>query len=96
MMAGDITLDDDAVDDDDSGTGGHVIVYVGSFDFDVVDPSGLSEVLSSRDLPSGRYCKIRLYVQNPRLLLDSDVTDPEMLPPYREDVKLTATGRLFG
>ena len=98
-MAGDITLDDEAVDEDDSGTGGIITVYVGLFTFDVMKPTDLSEVLSSRDLPSGRYCKIRLYVQNPRLLLDIDVTepiDPENPPQYREDVvKLTANGRLF-
>jgi len=94
-MAGSVVLDDAAIDDDDSGTGGHYTVFDGLQDFDVVDPSGLSEILSSADIPSGRYCKIRLYVEDPRLLLVEDEPfDPED-PPYRTNVQLTANGRLF-
>ena len=94
-MAGFVVLDDNAIDDDDNGTGGHFTVFEGMQDFDVVDPSGLSEILSSADIPSGRYCKIRLYVEDPRLLLVEDEPfDPED-PPYRTNVQLTANGRLF-
>ena len=94
-MAGTVVLDDAAVDAGDGGGGGHYTVFEGLEDFDVVDPSGLSEILSSVPIPSGRYCKIRLYVEDPRLLLAEDAPyDPED-PPYRTNVKLTANGRLF-
>lgn len=87
-MAGTVALDDAAVDAGDGGGGGHYTVFEGLEDFDVVDPSGLSEILSSVPLPSGRYCKIRLYVEDPRLELDDGLG-------VRTNVKLTANGRLF-
>jgi len=94
-MAGSVILDDDAVDDGDRGTGDFVTIFEGMRDFDLVDSSGICEILSSVDIPSGRYCKIRLYVENPRLLLAEDAPfDPED-PPYRTNVKLTANGRLY-
>jgi len=94
-MAGSVILDDDAVDDGDRGTGNHVTIFEGMRDFDLVDSSGICEFLSSVAIPSGRYCKIRLYVENPRLLLAEDAPfDPED-PPYRTNVKLTANGRLY-
>lgn len=94
-MAGSVILDEDAVDDGDHGTGGFITVFEGMHDFDLVDPTEICEVLSSVDIPSGRYCKIRLHVENPRLLLAEDAPfDPDD-PPYRTNVKLTANGRLF-
>ncbi len=94
-MAGSVILDDDAVDHGDRGTGDFVTIFEGMRDFDLVDSSGICEFLSSVAIPSGRYCKIRLYVENPRLLLAEDAPfDPED-PPYRTNVKLTANGRLF-
>ena len=93
VMTGTVVLDDAAIDDGDSGGGGHITVFTGSMPFDVVDtsdPSSLSEILNSVTLPSGRYCKIRLYVENPQLTLI-----PESLFDENAEIKLTANGRLF-
>ncbi len=93
VMAGTVVLDDAAIDDGDSGGGGHITVFTGSMPFDVVDtgdPSSLSEILNLVTLPSGRYCKIRLYVENPQLTLI-----PESLFDENAEIKLTANGRLF-
>lgn len=75
--------------DPGSNGGGHVTVFRGSFDVDILQLGTLAEVLTSEEIPAGRYCKIRLRIQNPRLVL---IADPLT---ERTNVRLTANGRLF-
>ena len=89
----------EVVPDDDSRasrgvieeSGGHVVVYEGAFEVELTDLAALSEVLSTEDIPSGEYCKIRIRIEDPRLLF---VDDPVDMEP-RTNVQLTANGRLF-
>ena len=93
-MAGSIVLDGTATDEDDDGTGSRVTVFAGMRDIDLVDPNGLCEIIGAITVPAGHYCKIRLYVENPRLLLVEDQPfDPED-PPYRTNVNIAGNGRL--
>lgn len=64
------------------------------FDVDIVDLLDLSLVLSSEDIPAGKYRGVQLRISNPRLRLVGDAGSIEA-GPYRENVKLTANGRLF-
>ena len=82
--------DDEADDDEDKGSsGGAVVVFEGAVDVNLLDLEGVSEVLSNAEVPAGSYTKIRLSIENPRLVL---VSDPET---EITDVHLTANGRLF-
>jgi hypothetical protein len=66
-----------------------VVVFTGPLDVNLLDLSGVSEVLSAAEVPAGTYTKIRLAISNPRLVLNSD--------PNTEitNVQLTANGHLF-
>jgi hypothetical protein len=66
-----------------------VSVFTGAVDVNLLDLMGVSEILSSVDVPAGSYKKIRISIENPRLVL---VSDPETIIT---DVHLTANGRLF-
>lgn len=83
---------DEGMDDnegEDAGDGGLVTVFTGSMDVDLKDLTALSEILTTADIPAGKYCKIRVGISNPRLVLTSDPMTELM------NVKLTANGRLF-
>ncbi len=69
--------------------GDKVSVFTGAVDVDLVDLMGVSEILSSVDVPAGAYTKIRLSIENPRLVRASD---PETV---HTNVHLTANGRVF-
>ncbi len=97
-----VVADDDGDDEDRSGgdneneneneneeEGETVVVYEGSFDVNLLDLTTLSEVLTTADIPAGKYCKIILTIADPRLVL---VADPDTVIT---DVQLTANGRLF-
>lgn len=66
-----------------------VVVFEGSTDVDLLDLQGVSEIISEAEVPPGTYTKIRLSIDNPRLVLaaEPDVT--------LTDIQLTANGRLF-
>ncbi len=81
--------DDDGDDNGDNGEGGLVTIFTGSFDVELKDLSMLAQVLNEEEFPAGRYCKIRIRIENPRLVLASDPTTE------LTNVKLTANGRLF-
>lgn len=81
--------DDDGDDNGDNGNGGLVTVFTGSFDVELKDLSMLGQVLNELDIPAARYCKIRIRIENPRLVLASDPTTE------LNNVHLTANGRLF-
>ncbi len=93
-MTGTIAVDDDAVDDD-GGTGGHIVVFSESMEpveFKIIEDYmwvDQTSFLNSLILPSGRYCKIRLWIKDPVLIL---MEDPQFAS---EDIHLTANGRLF-
>lgn len=101
-MAGVVKVveDDDDDNEDRSGDGEHenenegeegetVVVYEGGFDVNLLDLTTLSEVLTTADIPAGKYCKIILHIEDPRLVL---VADPDTVIT---DIHLTANGRLF-
>ncbi len=69
--------------------GALITVFEGSFDVNLLDLTLLSEVLTSAEIPAGRYCRIILEISDPRLVLASD---PDTVIT---DVHLTANGRLF-
>lgn len=89
-MAGVIIVEDgtvEAVDDDDNTS--KIEVFSGSQDIDLVNLDSVSEILSSVQIPAGTYTKIRLSIENPRLVLAAN--------PGVEitNVQLTANGRVF-
>lgn len=65
------------------------IVFSGSMDVDIIQLDGISEILSSANVPAGSYTKIRIAIKNPRLVMKSD------LDTVITDVHLTANGHLF-
>jgi hypothetical protein len=69
--------------------GGHVTVYQGSMDVELKNLVGVSEVLSSTEIPAGVYNQIRLSIENPRMtLVDSSKA-------VYTNIHLTANSRLF-
>jgi len=66
-----------------------VVVFEGSTDVDLLDLQGVSEIISEAEVPPGTYTKIRLSIDNPRLVL---AAEPEVT---LTDIQLTANGRLF-
>jgi len=85
-----VSPDDDP--DDENVT--FISLDVEPFDVDIVDLLDLSVVLSSEEIPAGEYRGLQLRVSNPRLRLVGDEGTVED-GPFRENVKLTANGRLF-
>lgn len=81
--------DDDIPDADTNGN--RVIVFddpVG-IDVDVKQLDQVSEILSTAIIPAGKYTKIVIYYENPRLYL---AADPET---EITDIQVTANGRMF-
>ena len=73
----------------EEAAGGKIVVFSGSVDLEMRDLIGVSELISEADIPAGRYTKIRLAIENPRLTL---VSDPETVIT---DIQTTANGHLF-
>lgn len=71
------------------GEDGKVTVFEGSTDVNLLDLQGVSEIISEAEVPPGTYTKIRLSIDNPRLVL---IAEPEI---ELTDIQLTANGRLF-
>ncbi len=101
-MAGTVKVvadDDEDEPGDDDHTGGDdgsdvedgapITVYEGAFDVDLLDLTSLSQVLTSADIPAGRYCRIILEIGDPQLVLVADPATAIM------NIHLTANGRLF-
>lgn len=74
---------------DDPDSPSKVVVFSGEMEVNVKDLTGVSEVMSSAEIPAGTYTKIRMKISNPRLVLTAD--------PETEitDIHLTANARLF-
>jgi hypothetical protein len=86
--------DDDGEDEDvkhhtGGGPSNGVFIFTGSVDVDLVNPEGLSEILSTAEIPAGTYTKVRIGIENPRLRLAAD-PDTEIT-----NIKLTANGHVF-
>lgn len=77
-----ITLDREGEED-------AAILFDGSMDVDLLDLTGISQVISNAVVEPGTYTKIRLNIENPRMRL-SATPDVEIT-----DIHLTANGRLF-
>jgi plastocyanin len=80
---------DDEGHDSETEVGGHVTVFEGAFDVDLIDLTILSQYLTNAEVPAGDYCKIRVRIENPRLVLASDPNT------VITDIHLTADGRIF-
>jgi hypothetical protein len=65
-----------------------IVVFIGEKEVDLRDLDGISEVISTAELPAGSYCKVRLSIEDPRLVL---ADDPDTI---LENVQLTANGHL--
>ncbi|MCC6490715.1 MAG: DUF4382 domain-containing protein [Candidatus Hydrogenedentes bacterium] len=78
-----------AGDDEEETLKEQVVIFQGELELDLLNLTGLSEVLSSTEVPAGTYTKIRLEISNPRLVLNDD-PDTEIT-----NVQLTANGHLF-
>ena len=74
---------------DDASKAAKVVVFSGEKEVDLRDLTGISELISQAAIAAGHYTKIRIAVQDPKLVLVSD----------REttitDIQLTANGHLF-
>jgi len=79
--------DEGATEGEDVGN--KVIVFSGALDVNILDLAEISQILTSNQIPAGKYTKIRLSIENPRVVL---ADDPDTV---LEDVQLTANGRLF-
>lgn len=66
-----------------------IVVFSGSTDLELRDLIGVSELISNADIPAGRYTKIRLSIEDPRMTL---VSDPDTVIT---DIQTTANGRLY-
>lgn len=89
-MAGIVVVEEgtvEAVDDDENTS--QIEVFNGSADIDLVNLEAISEILSSVQIPAGTYTKIRLSIENPRLVLAANPT------VELTNVQLTANGRVF-
>lgn len=73
----------------DEDAGNKIIVFSGSMDLELRDLIGVSELISNADIPAGKYTKIRLSIEDPRMTL---VSDPETIIT---DIQTTANGRLY-
>lgn len=69
--------------------GGPVEVFSGATEVNLLDLTGVSQIISDAAVPPGTYTKIRLEIADPRMVLKED--------PETEitDIQLTANGRLF-
>ena len=71
------------------GEGEKIVVFEGAAEVNLLDLMEVSQILSSVEIPAGWYTKIRLTIDNPRLVLKSD------LDTVLTDIQLTANSRLF-
>lgn len=89
-----ISLDgpsDDAKGDDsedDSDDTNRTVVFEGELEVDLKNLENVSEVLSTAEIPAGKYTKIRMCVENPVLTLVG-ASEPET------NVRFTANGKVF-
>lgn len=71
------------------GAGGSVVAFSGTTEVDLLDLTGVSQLITDAAVPAGTYTKIRLSIENTRMYLlaepDTEITD----------INLTANGRLF-
>lgn len=69
--------------------GGPVEVFAGATEVNLLDLTGVSQIISDAAVPPGTYTKIRLEIEDPRMVLKDD--------PETEitDIQVTANGRLF-
>lgn len=76
---------------DEEGGQGWIVVYedVDGMDIELVALDGITAVVDTVDLPAGRYTKIRIYYENPRLTLVGE-EGTELT-----DIHITANGRMF-
>lgn len=77
--------DDDEGEDDD---GSKTVVFEGALRVNLVDLMEVSEVLSTEEIPAGKYTKIRMCVEDPELTLTGE-SEP------LENVNFTANGKVF-
>jgi hypothetical protein len=82
---------DDAEEEDDAGNSNRVVVFddVVGIDVDIKHLDDISQIITTQNIPSGKYTKIVIYYTNPRLTL---VADPET---EIDDIHITANGRMF-
>lgn len=73
----------------EANAGNKIVVFSGSVDLELRDLIGVSELISNADIPAGRYTKIRLSIEDPRMTL---VSDPDTVIT---DIQTTANGRLY-
>lgn len=71
------------------GQGGPVVVFSGATEINLLDLTGVSQLISDAAVAPGTYTKIRLSIENPRMYL---IEEPEA---EITDIQLTANGRLF-
>ena len=69
--------------------GSQVALLITPQDADLVDLAGISGLLTTAEVPAGSYTKIRLSIDNPRLVL---LSDPATV---LTDIHLTANARMF-
>lgn len=66
-----------------------IIVFSGAVDIELLDLLGISEIITTDEVPAGHYTKVRLSIENPRMIL---VAEPDEVIT---DIQTTASGRLF-
>lgn len=66
----------------------HVLVFEGEMVVNLMDLTGVAEVVSQGEVPAGTYSQIRLNIANPELYRNG-AEEPET------NIQLTANGRLF-
>ena len=66
-----------------------VVVFTGAVDIELRDLVGLAELISTTEVPVGRYTKIRLNIEDPRMIL---TTAPDVV---LTNIQTTGNGRLF-
>lgn len=81
----DVTVTQISLDTD----GGSTAVFNGSLEVNLLDLTGVSQVITDAQIAPGTYTKIRLSIENPRMYLKAA---PDVAIT---DIQITANGRLF-
>ena len=76
-------------EEEEKNNASKVVVFSGEMPVNVLDLSGVSQLISLEEVPAGRYTKIRLEIKDPELVLKAD---PETVVT---NIHLTANARLF-